>query len=411
MSPANGPKVGYVVKRYPRYSQTFVVNEILAHEAAGLPVEIFSLRQPVDAHFQDFIGRVRAPVTYLQSPDRRPSELWPDLQRAMEVLPDLGSRLPEARGTPTQELYEAVVLAREVINRGIGHLHAHFAGPATTVARLAARFAGIPYTFTAHAHDIFQSTVEADDLRRKLRDAAATVTVSDYNARHLRETFGEDASRVVRIYNGLDLDEYPFEAPRRRDDRIVAVGRLVEKKGFQDLVDACAILVERGVPVTCRIIGTGALAGALRERVDALGLQGVVDVAGALPRSELIQEMRTAAALVAPSVIGADNDRDGIPTVLIEAMALGTPCVSTDVAGIPEVLRDGDTGLLVPPHDPRALAAAVGRPLRDADLRVRLAQGARALVETDFNVRPNAGRLRELFVAAGRAQIEKAVVP
>ncbi len=411
MSRPDGPKVGYVVKRYPRYSQTFVVNEILAHEAAGLTVEIFSLRPPVDAHFQDFIGRVRSPVTYLQGPERRPSELWPDLQRAMDVLPDLARRLPEARGTPTQELYEAVLLAREVRVRSIGHLHAHFAGAATTVARLAARFADIPYTFTAHAHDIFQATVEADDVRRKLRDAAATVTVSDYNARHLREAFGEDASRVVRVYNGLDLDGYPFEAPRRREEKIAAVGRLVEKKGFQDLVDACAILAERGVPFTCRIIGSGVLAASLRERSDTLGLRDVVDIAGALPRSELIQEIRTAAALAVPSVIGTDNDRDGLPTVLIEAMALGTPCVSTPVAGIPEVVRDGDTGLLIPSHDPGSLAAALERLLRDADLRVRLAERARARVEADFDVRPNAARLRELFVAAGRAPIEKAMIP
>ncbi len=410
MSPANGPKVGYVVKRYPRYSQTFVVNEILAHEAAGVPIEIFSLRQPVDAHFQDFIGRVRAPVTYLQSPDRRPSELWPEFQRAMEVLPDLGRRLPEARGTPTQELYESVVLAREVAVRGIGHLHAHFAGPATTVARLAARFAGIPYTFTAHAHDIFQSTVEPDDLRRKLQDAAATVTVSDYNAKHLQETFGDDAARVVRIYNGLDLEGYPFDSPRRREDKLVAVGRLVEKKGFQDLVDACSILAERRIPFTCRIIGTGILAGVLRDRVETLGLQGVVDIAGALPRSDLMHEMRTASALVAPSVIGGDNDRDGLPTVLIEAMAQGTPCVSTPIAGIPEVVRDGETGLVAPAHDPRALSAVLERALRDPDLRVRIAKRARALVEANFDVRPNAAHLRELFEAARRREIERAVV-
>jgi colanic acid/amylovoran biosynthesis glycosyltransferase len=148
-------KVGYVVKRYPRYSETFIVNEILAHEASGMEVEIFSLLPPEDGHFQDSISRVRAPVTYLQAKGLKAADFWSTLDDAGEILPYLWDSLEEARGEDVRYAYQAVVLARETRRRDIDHLHAHFATASTTVARLAARFVRIPYTMTAHAKDIF----------------------------------------------------------------------------------------------------------------------------------------------------------------------------------------------------------------------------------------------------------------
>ena len=235
-------KVGYVVKRYPRYSETFIVNEILAHEAAGMEVEIFSLLPPEDGHFQDAISRVRAPVTYLQAKGLKASEFWSTLDDAGEIVPYLWDSLAEARGEDVRYAYQAVVLARETRLRGIDHLHAHFATASTTVARLAARFARIPYTMTAHAKDIFHESVRPKDLRRKLQDAAATVTISDYNLEYLHDNYGPAAKDVRRIYNGLELERFPYEEPRGRVPEIVAVGRLVEKKGFADLIEACSLL-------------------------------------------------------------------------------------------------------------------------------------------------------------------------
>jgi colanic acid/amylovoran biosynthesis glycosyltransferase len=396
-------KVGYVVKRYPRYSETFVVNEILAHEATGMEIEIFSVLPPEDGHFQDAISRVRAPVTYLPSKGLKVAEFWSALEQAGETLPDGWLSLEAARGEDVRYVYQAVVLAREARLRAISHLHAHFATAATTVARLAARFAGLPYTFTAHAKDIFHESVRPADLRRKLADAAVAVTVSDYNLAYLRESYGSAARRVRRIYNGLDLERFPYRSPRERAPRIVGVGRLVEKKGFVDLIDACAILADEGRKFTCRIVGAGEQEVELRVQIARLGLEDRVELLGPRPQSELVRLVQDAAVLAAPCVVGADGNRDGMPTVLLEAMALGTPCVSTDVTGIPEAIRDGETGLMVSQRDPAALAAAIGRLLEEPNLRDRLADRARRLVEAEFDVNRNAAQLREMFQTAGKA--------
>jgi glycosyltransferase involved in cell wall biosynthesis len=180
----------------------------------------------------------------------------------------------------------------------------------------------------------------------------------------------------------------------------VAVGRLVEKKGFADLIEACSLLRDRGVEVRCRIFGLGEQEPDLRAAVERLGLGNRVRLPGPRPQGDLIKAVRRATVFAAPCVVGEDGNRDGLPTVLLEAMALGTPCVSTDVTGIPEVLRDGETGLMVPQRDPAALADAIERLLADPELRVGLAGRARRLVEAEFDVHRNAARLREAFQAA-----------
>jgi colanic acid/amylovoran biosynthesis glycosyltransferase len=401
-------KVGYVVKRYPRYSETFIVNEILAHEAAGMEIEIFSVLPPVDSHFQDAISRVRAPVTYLPSKRLKVAEFWSALEQACEPLPEGWLSLEAVRGEDVCYVYQAAVLAREARLRAISHLHAHFATVATTVARLAARFAGLPYTFTAHAKDIFHESVRPEDLRRKLADAAVAVTVSDYNLAYLHESYGSAARRVRRIYNGVDLERFPYRSPRERPPRIVGVGRLVEKKGFVDLIEACAILAEEGRKFTCRIVGAGEQETELRVRIARLGLEDRIELLGPRPQNELARLVQDAAVLAAPCVVGADGNRDGLPTVLLEAMALGTPCVSTSVTGIPEAIRDGETGLMVSQRDPAALAAAIGRLLQEPYLRERLADRARRLVEAEFDVKGNAAQLREMFHTAGKAHYASA---
>ena len=389
--------MAYVVKRYPRYSETFIVNEILAHEAAGVEVGIFSLLPPEDGHFQDAISRVRAPVTYLQARGLKAADLWSTLDEAGNDLPDLWGALEEARGGDVRLVYQAVLLAREARRGGFTHLHAHFATASTTVARLAARFAGIPYTFTAHAKDIFHESVEPEDLRRKLADAAAAVTVSDFNLDHLRRRYGPAADRTRRVYNGLELERFPYAGPRDRAPEIVAVGRLVEKKGFDDLIEACALLRDRGVRFRGRIVGLGDQEERLGSLIAGRNLRDLVELTGPLPQGEMSRVVGGASAFAAPCVVGRDGNRDGLPTVLLEAMALGTPCVSTDVTGIPEVLRHEETGLMVPQRDPAALADALARLLGDAGLRVRLAGGARRLIEAEFDARRNAAALRDVF--------------
>lgn len=411
-APTQPLRVGYVLKRYPRYSETFIVNEILAHEAAGLEVEIFALRGPCDTHFQDIIARVRAPVNYLHAEGLRAINLWDTLQATSNGLPDFWRDLEMARGEDVREVYQAVLLARAVQDQRIDHLHAHFSTSATTVARLAARFAGLPYSFTAHAKDIFHESVKPDDLQRKLSDAAAVVTVSDYNLRYLSETYGPAAAHVQRIYNGLSLENFPYAAPQARAPLIVSVGRLIEKKGLEDLIDACAILARGGRQFECQIVGGGEREGVLRARIEQLGLQAQVQLTGPQPQGEVIALVQSASAFAAPCVIGSDNNQDGLPTVLLEAMALGTPCVATPVTGIPEVLQHDQTGLMVPQHDPVALAAVLKRLLADTSLRTRLAGQARRLIERQFDIHLNTAHQRAVFEMAAqtrRAALKEAV--
>jgi len=401
-------RIGYVVKRFPRYSETFVVTEVLAHEASGCEVEIFSLRPPNDTHFQDLLSRVRAPVHYVPETTRADG-FWTALKEVGK-LPGAQSALLDADGEPAEDVYQAMLLALEVRRRNLDHLHAHFATVAVTVARLAARLAGVPYTFTAHAKDIFHESVQPDDLRRKLEDAAAVVTVSDFNLEYLRRTYGPSARRVRRLYNGLDLERFLFRQPLDRPARVVAVGRLVEKKGFPVLLDAAAALAARGVTFSVDLIGAGPLEQPLLQRIHQLGLGERVRLLGPRPQAEIVRAVAAAAAFAAPFVVCSDGDREGLPTTLLEAMALGTPCVSTAVTGIPEVLRDGQTGLIVPENDPQALADALQRLLEDGSLRMELACEARRLIEREFDARVNSARLRRLIAAVHGSVASRVVV-
>ncbi len=400
MSKARVGRIGYVVKMYPRFSETFILNEVLAHEAAGQELAIFSLRAPTDGSFHESLARVRAPVAYLPSGTPKAPDLWDLLRRAGSALPRRDAAMDELLGADVEDACQAVDLALRAQAADIAHLHAHFASAATTVARLASLLTGIPYSFTAHAKDIFHEAVDADDLAAKLAGAAAVVTVSDFNLAHLRDAFGADAGGVVRVYNGLDLDAFPYTSPSDRPPVIVSVGRLVEKKGFGDLVDACAVLVARGRRFRCRIVGAGPLEAELMNAIERRALGKTIDLVGPRPQSEVRTIVGSAAGFAAPCVVGGDGNRDGLPTVLLEAMALGTPCIATDVTGIPEILHHETTGLAVRQHAPAALADAMERLLDDGSLRVRLATAARQLIERDFDVHRQAAAVRSCFAAS-----------
>ncbi|GMT41710.1 MAG: colanic acid biosynthesis glycosyltransferase WcaL [bacterium] len=397
MSDANGTRVGYVLKRYPRYSETFIVNEILALEAAGVEIEIFSLLPPTDGHFQDIISRVKAPVSYLEYAGIKTLDFWEAFKLASQAYPNLWLCMRDAVNEEHEIVYQALLLANAIRDKGLHRLHAHFASAAAGVAMLASRFAGVPYSFTTHAKDIFHNNVNSDDFNRKLLNAETVVTVSDYNVDFLQTKYGNSAQNVKRIYNGIDLDRFTFKPPQWNQNEIVAVGRLVEKKGFDDLIRACAILSERNIEFNCRIIGTGELLDDIRNLIKHFDLVGKVELTGPQPQCEIIKHVQNAALFAAPCLVGLDGNRDGLPTVLLEAMALGTPCVSTDVTGIPEAIRNNDTGLLVSQRNPRGLADAIEKLLGDFDLRLRIAQSARRLVESTFDVKQNSAALRNIF--------------
>ncbi|MFQ6005294.1 MAG: glycosyltransferase [Woeseia sp.] len=394
---AQKPRVGYVLKVYPRFSQTFVMNEILAHEAAGLPLDIFSLRLSDDVRFHESLARVRSRVHQVRRPSGKASGFLEQLHATARLLPDVWQVVADNPEVIASDMYQAVVLARMVHEKGIRHLHAHFGTVATTASRLAARMAGITYSFTAHAKDIFHESVDEQVLHSKLADAAAVVTVSDYNLNYLKSRYGSAAERVIHINNGLPLEEFPFSEARGREPLILAVGRLVEKKGFAELIRACHLLKAKGRRFRCEIAGGGVLMEELSAMIQDLGLADFVRLLGPQPQGDIRRKLQLAAVLAGPSVVAADQDRDGLPTILLEAMAMGTPCISTDVTGIPEVLREGETGLSVPQRDVEGLAAACERLLDDPELGVRLARNARRQVEEKFDIVTNAGLIRQMI--------------
>ena len=397
MDHQQNPRIAYVLKVYPRFSQTFVVNEILAHEESGLPLEIFSLRLSDDTRFHEALAQVQSPLHHVLKPRGKVDDFLRELREAGARFPSALQVIQDNQDVTASDMQQAMMLASCLQARGIDHMHAHFGTIATTVARLAARLSGISYSFTAHARDIFHESVDRDRFREKLEDAAAVVTVSDYNLDYLGSHYGTASERVIHINNGLDLEQFSYSGPGERPPLVLGVGRLVEKKGFDYLIRAFAGIAENTPGACCEIIGGGVLEEALRAQISRLGLEGSVRLLGPQPQSEVRRKMSQASVIAAPCIVASDGDRDGLPTVLLEAMAMGTPIVSTDVTGIPEILDDGVTGLEVPQRDPEALAAACTQLLQDAALRQKLAEQARAVVEQDFDIRKNSVQLRAMF--------------
>jgi glycosyltransferase involved in cell wall biosynthesis len=385
-----------VLEVYPRLSETFVVTEILAREAQGERVSIFALRPPTDAPAPAAAGRVRAEVHRIPLPSAAN-----DILRSLDDDPTLGERASrhaaDLGAAAPADLHQAVLVARAALRAGNTHLHAHFAVTATTVARLASLLSGIPYSFTAHAVDIFADTVSMPDLDRKFRDAAFAVTVSDYNLAYLRERVAHTA-RTSRLYNGIDLSRYPFveRVPHDGDTRILAVGRLVEKKGFALLIEAVRRLREQGRAVRLDLVGTGELEHDLAAQVAASDHSDSIRLLGALDQDAVAERLREADLFVAPSLVAADGNADALPTVLLEAMASGVPCVSTDLTGIPEIVRNGDTGLLCRPGDVDALTAVLASALEPGFDGAALARRGRAHIERHFDARVQAALLAGL---------------
>ncbi|MFN5997765.1 MAG: glycosyltransferase [Paracoccaceae bacterium] len=384
-------RIGYVLKRFPRFSETFILNELLALEALGIECHVFSLLTPPDEPRHARLADLRAKVTYLS----KAAGPLPVEDPEDAVL--FAGNDPRSVAALQAKAAEVARLAR---GAGITHLHAHFGSDPTTVALLAARDLGGTFSYTAHARDIYHTyvspEVDAAKRRAKLCEAAFTVTVSDCNADHLSTLCPEAAARIHRLYNGIDLSLFsPAESVV--PGRILAVGRLVEKKGFAVLVDACAILRDRGLEFDCRIIGDGPLQGALQSQIAGLDLAGRVTLTGPMPQEQLAVELGTAAIATLPCVITADGDRDGLPTVLLEAMGKGIPVVTTTVTGGPEIVAEDETGLLCPPGDPVALADALETLLTDPHRARAMGAAGRRRAEQLFDLATNVSQLTDHF--------------
>ncbi len=416
-TPPHSLKVGYVLKRFPRLSETFILNEILELERQGTAVEIFSLLRPPAEFKHNLVENVQAPVTYLPGASvagaltvRRTSGSGKlnKIELSQLIEPDglpFDETMPGKSGAETTALaVKALTVAMLARARGINHLHAHFGSDATTVAMLAKRLGGLPFSFTAHARDIYHNYTDAktDDRMRaaKIAEADFVVTVSEYNRRHLAGLVeNPNASKIHRLYNGIDLQRFSVDARKRKPAHILAVGRLVEKKGFSDLIEAIRVLRANRKELTCTVVGDGPLRPALQEQIDQAGQGNVTTLAGPQPQERLIELMGHATLLALPCVVAESGDRDGLPTVLLEALASGLPCVSTNVAGIGEIIENGKTGLLVPPRTPHELAQALHRLLSSPGLRSKFSTTGRAKAERDFDLSQNVQILKSLFEA------------
>jgi colanic acid/amylovoran biosynthesis glycosyltransferase len=396
------PQLGYVLKRFPRISETFIAAELIELERQGEKPVVFALARPDEPFEHGFIASLRAPVVYLpHRPLRQPRRVAAAVGRALRRNPrGFGRAARYALWPPRlvgfRRLGQAAVLADEMESRGIEHVHAHFATAAARIANLAWRMGAGTYSVTAHAKDIYHREVRPRHLRDKLGPARFVATVSDANRRHLLTLLDGDA-HLELVPNSVDLRR--LGPPRRgppTPGKVITVARLVEKKGLLDLIDACAQMRTPGVWL--EVVGDGPL----RQRLEheAVFLHAPVVFRGALPQEDVIGLIRGAAVFCLPCVVGADGDRDALPTSVLEAMALGVPVVTTAVGGLPEAVVDGRTGLVVPDHDPPAVADALDRLLGDSELAARLGAGGRLQIERSFSLERSVSRLRGLFAEA-----------
>ncbi len=395
-------QLGYLYSRYPVLSQTFCDMEMLELERRGYELVIGAVHPPLTSLRHEHFRRFRAPVYYappgpvmaLWEKSTREAGRWPKTlieQHERKYGPEFKAALRARNATYFAELFT---------RKGIRHFHVHFANRAAHTALFVKEISGIPFSLTAHGQD-FMSDLGQDDLLREICNAAEFVAVeTDYSRGLLRERCPEAAEKIHRVYNGLDLANLPTPAEEERapgPPTIVSVGRLVAFKGFEILLEACAVLARRDLDFRCQIVGDGPLREKLEKMVADLGLGRRVELSGSLSQGDVYARLRECDIFALACVVDADGASDVFPTVIMEAMTCAKPVVSTTLAGIPESVVDGTTGVLVPPGDAEALAGALETLLRDSALRTRLGNAGRARITSEFNVAKTVEPLHELF--------------
>ena len=436
-----GSSVAYVMNAFPRLSETFIAHEIHQLERLGQPLQLFAVKREREAHVHAVVGKIRAPLHHLPEVSSLSGTallpwLWRNLpayardhalllrRRPLAWLATAGTALglawahrprgengaegagvggllPRLRKVTIKEFLQAGhVAARVLATPEVGHLHGHFCHGVATITWFASRLSGLPFSFTAHAKDIYQADLNPGRLlERKLGAARFVATCTCANAAVLQQRHPRPDD-VHTIYHGLDTDWFaPADhAAGDQPPLLLAVGRFVEKKGFDQLVAACALLRDQGLRFRCLIVGEdGPARAGIEAQIARLQLAGHVDLQGAVTQDQLREIYRGAHAFALPCQVMEDGDRDGFPNVLAEAMAMGVPVVSTMISGIPEMIDDGVHGLLVPPRDAAALAAALQRLLADRALHASVARAARARICERFDSRRTTVALRDLF--------------
>jgi colanic acid/amylovoran biosynthesis glycosyltransferase len=411
------PPIAYLMSRWPKLTETFILYELLAVEALGQPVELYPLlrhREPVShpeaitlaarAHYLPFMSR---PILASQfdAIRRRPRKYFGALWAL--VSGTFGSANYLLGGLA---IFPKVVhMAREMEAAGVTHVHCHFSNHPAAAGFIVHRLTGIPYSFVAHGSDLH---VDRHMLDRKVAEAAFVVAISRDNLQEIVAEVGDDArSRVEVIHCGVDttrLRPRPRSASADEPLTILCIGTLHEVKGQSILVEACRILRDRGITVRCRLIGDGEDERRLRDQIAAAQLEAIVTLDGRRTRDQVIAALGDADLLVTPSVAASDGKREGIPVVLMEAMSCGLPVVASRLSGIPELVGNEVEGLLVPPGDAGALASAIERLRDDPALRARLGAAARRRIEQEFDLTTNARLILDRIARAGAARLAAA---
>ncbi len=401
--------IAVILKGYPRLSETFIAQELLALEKAGLRLAIFSLRHPTDKTHHPVHDDIAAPVTYLpEYLHHEPGRVFRGLLRAA-LLPGFISALRQFASdlfrdrtrNRIRRFGQSLVLAAE-LPAEVGHIYAHFIHTPASVARYGATMRKLPWSCSAHAKDIW--TIPDWEITEKLASVAWAVTCTRTGADRLI-SLADDPDRITLAYHGLDLRRFPRpDSPASMRDgsdaddpvQLLSVGRAVEKKGLDLLIDALGNLPD-ALHWRWTHIGSGPLLGDLRDQARQLGLADRVSFRGALPQTDVLAAYRAADLFVLPCRIASDGDRDGLPNVLVEAQSQGLACLSTAVAGVPELIVDGTNGILVPPDNRSALVAALVKAIGDPASRTAMGHAGQTRVRRDFDSNQEIGGLLQLF--------------
>lgn len=405
VEPVRAPvDLAVVVNGFPRVSETFVLQELLDLERRGVRLHVFALMANEEAVRHEAVARLRAGVEYLPqvTPQARAiarraahgALLLRSPRRYLAGLAEIAMSPDFSR----QRLYQAAVLGQRLVRLGSPPLYIHFAHKPATVGRFAALLTGVPYALSAHAKDIWLTPPE--ELAAKVRGARVVLTCTDEGRGHVAALAG-DGTPVRRIYHGIDPGVASAGVARAGRPRILSVGRLVEKKGHATLLAAAALLRDRGLSFELRIAGEGVEWPRLQRLVHELGLADRVLFLGPLSQEEVHAEYARADVFALACVQLPNGDRDGLPNVVLEAMAHRLPVVSTTLAGVSEAVADGATGLLAASGDARELADALQRLLEDRDLRARLGNAGRARTLDRFDRHDNLPHVYAALAAAG----------